>query len=79
MREIRRQSLGDDSPDTLSTMHELGVLYRELALYDRANELLAQVVTRAGHASGNDDDLSLWAAYNLGDASRRPKLIIRPS
>ena len=78
--QLRKQSLGREDPDTLTSMDELGVLYNLEAKYAAAEALLSQVVAARQRLLGNEhrdtlaamSDLALAVAYEGDDARAAP-------
>ena len=75
--DLRSRTLGPDDPDTLASMHELGVLYSYQAKYPAAEALLSHVLTARQRLLGSEhkdtlatmSDLALTISYR-GDDSR---------
>lgn len=64
--ELYRQTLGDDSIDTLVCKSELALLLKRLNRLNEAEPMMVDLVERGRHSIGPDDpDVLLWA-NNLG-------------
>ncbi|KAJ7450623.1 hypothetical protein FB451DRAFT_1566567 [Mycena latifolia] len=64
--EKQRKSLGEDHPDTLSTMAKLGSTYGKLGQFKEAEELEVVVLKKRGEILGEDHLLTLSAMAKLG-------------
>jgi tetratricopeptide (TPR) repeat protein len=63
--EARRQTLGADHPDTLTSMHDLAVTYSTLGRRDEAIKLLESNITMRRAVLGPDHRDTLKSMYNL--------------
>ena len=68
--EIRRRVLGDEHPDTLSSMHSLGMALRNQGKYGKAETLHRQTLEIRGRVLGDEHPDTLWSAHSLGHALR---------
>ncbi|CAE6459338.1 unnamed protein product [Rhizoctonia solani] len=73
IQQIHKQALGDEHPDTLTSMHELARSYLSLGRFEDARALYAQVVDIKKRVLGDEHPHTLksvcnlaWAYLNLG-------------
>ncbi len=64
--ELRRQLLGEDAAETLSSMRKLAQTYRDQSRYPQAESLLKQVLKAQGTTLGENDSATLDTAVDLG-------------
>jgi serine/threonine protein kinase/tetratricopeptide (TPR) repeat protein len=65
-RQIRRERLGDEDPDTLDSMGELGWCYLLQGRYDKAEQLLVKVLQIRRRVLGEEDKSTLTSMHFLG-------------
>ncbi|KAJ1310580.1 hypothetical protein OPQ81_007309 [Rhizoctonia solani] len=65
MRETSERVLGNDHPDTLSTMHNLALTYSNLNRLDEARDLQVQVLDAWKRVLGDDHPDTLKTMHNL--------------
>lgn len=63
--ELRRRLLGDEHPDTLTSMSDLAVLYRDQSKPAQAESLLAKLLTIRRRVMGEDNPATLENAHEL--------------
>jgi tetratricopeptide (TPR) repeat protein len=61
----RQCELGDDHPDTLESMNDLAILYKEQARYDEAEQLLLKAVEGRRLKLGDTHPFTLESWHNL--------------
>jgi eukaryotic-like serine/threonine-protein kinase len=64
--DLRRRLLGEDQPETLSVMNDLGLLYRFAGKPAQAEALLSKVLEIRLRVSGEEQPATLRAMNNLG-------------
>jgi serine/threonine protein kinase/tetratricopeptide (TPR) repeat protein len=64
--EIRRQTLGDDHPDTLNSMSSLGLLLKLQGKLEEAESCLKEALARSRRVLGEDHLETLYITHNLG-------------
>jgi tetratricopeptide (TPR) repeat protein len=65
-----RRLLGDDHPDTLHSMHNLGVTRRDLGDLQGSHQLLKQTLIARRRVLGDDDPDTLGSMNNLAETLR---------
>ncbi|QYK49434.1 MAG: serine/threonine protein kinase [Phycisphaeraceae bacterium] len=69
--ELRRETFGENHPDTLQSLHALGSLLSTLGRNDEAVEILKDAHARRAALFGRDHQLTLRTGTSLGGAYRR--------
>jgi tetratricopeptide (TPR) repeat protein len=64
--KMRREQLGDDHRDTLTSQHNLGMLRWKQGKDDEAIKLFREVLKRRRHILGAEHRDTLWTQLNLG-------------
>ncbi len=65
--EIRRDAIGENDPDTLQSQATLGPYLSQLDQYDRAEEILRDVIPRLEARLGPQNFMTISAKINLGN------------
>jgi serine/threonine protein kinase/tetratricopeptide (TPR) repeat protein len=68
--EIRRRVLGDDHPDTVAAINNVGSMFVTLGQLDKAEPFLREAVDRAKSAYAKDDADAISAIISLGALNR---------
>jgi TIR domain-containing protein/tetratricopeptide repeat protein/NB-ARC domain-containing protein len=61
----KREVLGDDHPDTLTSASNLAAVLTQMRMHDRARQLNEDTLARRRAVLGEDDPDTLWSASNL--------------
>ncbi len=64
-RQLRRDALGEEHPDTLSSMNSLSILYRKQSRYDEAEMLLVKTLEIRKRVLGEEHPKTLSSRNNL--------------
>jgi len=65
--EGRRRVLGDERPDTLASIYNMGDLLREQGRLTEAEPYFREELEACRHVRGDDHDSTLDSIYNLAD------------
>ena len=79
MLAIRRRVLGEEHPDTLSTMNHLATLYGRQGRYAEAEPLLVKTLEIQRRVRGAEHPETLRFMNNLGDLAPPKAATPRPS
>ena len=70
MKRKREAILGDDHPDTLSSINNLAALYRSQGKYDKAEPLYVECLAKRKEILGDDHPDTLSSMNNLAGLYR---------